>query len=609
MENQPDGQNTHEVAKLDQSQERQEKQSIPISSNIFQGSNKIKFIIFGIVLLIVVISGGALVLNKTLLAPSQNPKTSNYQNIPSIPTASAPSISTPSPTSSISGPELITGVYKNHYGEYQIKVPDNWGATGCMDEGSPGGCATLSPAGTKIDIYSMPVITVDAIIPENNGSGSKSLNLNIPALGSGSNASFEKTSDKTTITFMNRGVFYSFEGNYTQASKLGYSADKLDQLLKTTAASITFLNEPFTCKDPALIPLSDFPDNFALYNYHDSDSTDPVYSYWPYTNKRDDSQYIRDAASKNSKRGFMVHYIKDGGAFNDSSFANSVTGIHPNKTNGGFDDSGTGIWHLNCIATQEDGPGNDMPYHISENDIDLFGVHIYGNASNPQTLWGVQKWNINLLKSVRNKVYIKRGSLWQAYKATDYFATMPTAYGGKPAIYLYSPNKQEVQVEIHPRGQLTKTDKLYNSSISGWQVVADKNGIVNSSQKYLYYEAVLPVTAPEYGYVVPYSQLFDFSRDYVKELGLTNAEASEFVTFWKSKLPQAPFYFVSNLDQDTISQIYPLKISPTPQTLIRVELYFKPLSQRINVAQPRKPIYPNRVGFTAVEWGGIFDQN
>lgn len=136
MDNLQEEKNTNEVPKQNPSQEQSTEQSVPASSSIFQSKNRTKFIVLGIIFLFLAVSGGALVLNKTFLAPSQRPQTSNYQNTPNIPSPSTPSVITSSPTSSISTPELITGIYKNHYGEYQIKLPDNWGATGCM----PGIC-------------------------------------------------------------------------------------------------------------------------------------------------------------------------------------------------------------------------------------------------------------------------------------------------------------------------------------------------------------------------------------------------------------------------------------------------------------------------------------
>jgi hypothetical protein len=118
---------------------------------------------------------------------------------------------------------------------------------------------------------------------------------------------------------------------------------------------------------------------------------------------------------------------------------------------------------------------------------------------------------------------------------------------------------------------------------------------------------MIPVSTPKTGFVIPYGKLFDFTGNYVRKLGLTNLEADEFIRFWKPKLPVSPYYLVSHLDPKTINSIYPLTISPEPDTLLRVEIYFKPLSLYAVVTPPEMPSIAPRTGFTAVEWGGIMD--
>jgi len=556
-------------------------------------------LIFLIVILLVIVGGGAYYLG----AKKNNSVIKTAKKITTNPTVvKSPTISTSSQIS-----KAIT--YKDHYGEYEIKVPEKLQATSCPGEGSAVECVIMIPAVDKITA-DYPVIMVNATIPQakdvlNN------LNFNIPALGAGLNAFLEKSTTKETISFLNRGVFYSFENTYDQASKLNYSIDKLDQILKDTAMSITFLDEPSTCKDPALLPLTNFPDNFTLSNYHDSNDASTPTSSWPYATthhfNNSDYKYLDLSATP---RAFMVTYGKSGTSFNSSpDFLNTVTPVNSVKTpgEGGFDQDGTDLWHVNCISTEEDGPGITQPFHIGHDISDPFAVNLYGSAVNPSQLWGISKWNVDLLKAKRNEIYIKQGNLWQKYSALQYFVTMPAAYGGKPAIYLYPTKPTTIKIEIHPRGNLLKTDSLYNQKINGWLVNANPNGIINNSVNYLYYEALLPVPAPSQGYVVSYRDLFNFSKSYVQKLGLNEAESNEFIKFWQQKLPYSPYYFVSHLDINTINKIYPLKITPAPDNLLRVELYFKPLMQTQPAEEPSYPTVNPRKGFTAVEWGGILD--
>ena len=57
-----------------------------------------------------------------------------------------------------------------------------------------------------------------------------------------------------------------------------------------------------------------------------------------------------------------------------------------------------------------------------------------------------------------------------------------------------------------------------------------------------------------------------------------------------------------------LNSIAPLSISPKPDTIIRVTLYFEALDNKISLPQPKiMPI--KRQGFTVVEWGGIFKRD
>ena len=49
--------------------------------------------------------------------------------------------------------------------------------------------------------------------------------------------------------------------------------------------------------------------------------------------------------------------------------------------------------------------------------------------------------------------------------------------------------------------------------------------------------------------------------------------------------------------------LYPLKISPKPDTIIRVVMEYKALNKPIEVKE-QKILTPERNGFVAVEWGG-----
>lgn len=179
----------------------------------------------------------------------------------------------------------------------------------------------------------------------------------------------------------------------------------------------------------------------------------------------------------------------------------------------------------------------------------------------------------------------------------------------KPAIYLYPKTETQISVHITPKGFLTYTNPLYPRN--GWQVTAYPNGSISKNGKlypYLYYEAKIQDSAiqkPINGYVVSFNDLPNLYSTLLPKLGLNHKEQQDFTTYWEKALHKAPYYLVSVMDNSAINNIEPLAISPTPDTLIRVRLYFEALDKPIKVTTPILTAVSKRQGFTAVEWGGL----
>ena len=179
----------------------------------------------------------------------------------------------------------------------------------------------------------------------------------------------------------------------------------------------------------------------------------------------------------------------------------------------------------------------------------------------------------------------------------------------KPAIYLYPKQKTQINVKIAPKGPVTLT--IPNYPKNGWNVTAYPSGKIESNGNvfpYLYYEAQIPdnlLTKEKNGYVVEYKNLESLFQTLLPKLGLNEKEKNEFSDYWLKVLPASPFYFVGVVSTQTLDGVSPLNISPKPQTIIRVGLYFEPLTEKIAVSEP-KFFDTARKGFTVVEWGGLF---
>jgi hypothetical protein len=68
----------------------------------------------------------------------------------------------------------------------------------------------------------------------------------------------------------------------------------------------------------------------------------------------------------------------------------------------------------------------------------------------------------------------------------------------------------------------------------------------------------------------------------------------------------APFYRVSFLTTPQVDKIFPMTVTPTPDSILRIFMDWQPMNQK-----PVSPLPPEtlpqliRSGFTMVEWGGL----
>lgn len=182
----------------------------------------------------------------------------------------------------------------------------------------------------------------------------------------------------------------------------------------------------------------------------------------------------------------------------------------------------------------------------------------------------------------------------------------------KPAVYLYPQKEMAVHVEVNPVGPLTYTDPVYPEG--GWDVIADPNGNIlsqNNQFDYLYYETKIPdmlLAEPASGYLVTYEALSDKLKDITTQLGLNAKEQKDLIDYWTPILPKAPYYQISLISRDQLDSLSSLTVSPTPDSTLRVMLYFIPRTEPIFLPEPRLSSF-TRKGFTVVEWGGLYKQD
>ncbi len=175
----------------------------------------------------------------------------------------------------------------------------------------------------------------------------------------------------------------------------------------------------------------------------------------------------------------------------------------------------------------------------------------------------------------------------------------------KPVIYLYPEKETEISVKLDYKGTLTCTYPAYRD---GWRVLASPDGtLVDLSDgreySYLFWEGI---DDAEYdmsrGYCVKGEDTAAFLQDILAKMGLTAREYNEFIVYWLPKMQGNPYNLIT-FQGDSYTDIAPLTVTPTPDSVLRVFMVYKPLEAPIEVEAPEITPFV-REGFALVEWGG-----
>ena len=190
------------------------------------------------------------------------------------------------------------------------------------------------------------------------------------------------------------------------------------------------------------------------------------------------------------------------------------------------------------------------------------------------------------------------------YKATnDPHCNPNVAY--KPLIYLYPTEETQVSVQLGHPEFLTTTYPHYETK---WNVIAQPDGTLKDETGREYYGLFWEgnhhyATIKNDGFVVKGEEVYSFLEEKLSILGLTDKEAEEFIIYWLPKLESNPYNYIRFETMDEINQYMPLIVEPTPDTIIRIQMDYYPLNEKIEVEE-QVLTTPNRSGFTLVEWGG-----
>ncbi len=238
----------------------------------------------------------------------------------------------------------------------------------------------------------------------------------------------------------------------------------------------------------------------------------------------------------------------------------------------------------------------------------LIGMNIYEIANRciiERNDWFILNWEINPVSC--NPIITPTRS--NSNNSDNIFWLNQRAQPMKPLILLYPEKEQDIQVELEYTPGFSATFPEYDTSKKGWSVTASPDGTLldhttGQETYWLFWEGNL--THANYntskGWVIKGWELREFLYEKLSEIGLNTKEKSDFIMFWYPKLQEYPYVQITFTGED-YNQSAPLKITPKPDSLLRVFMVAKPLAAPKKI-EPQTLERFQRKGFSVVEWGG-----
>ena len=190
----------------------------------------------------------------------------------------------------------------------------------------------------------------------------------------------------------------------------------------------------------------------------------------------------------------------------------------------------------------------------------------------------------------------------------------------KPVLYLYPQDEQRLTVSLDLEGTL---DTVYPTPDSeratergtqaSWTVTAAPDGTLTdqAGRTYpsLFWDGAMDLPDPDTGFIVAREDAVPFLEDKLAQLGLTDREAADFITYWAPRMRAYEYTFVS-FDASSYAQQVTYSFADeagnqvVPDTFIRVFMTICEADANTVVHPQTFAPPPARTGFTAVEWGG-----
>ena len=190
----------------------------------------------------------------------------------------------------------------------------------------------------------------------------------------------------------------------------------------------------------------------------------------------------------------------------------------------------------------------------------------------------------------------------------------------KPVVYVYPEEEQGLTMTIDVKGTL---DMVYpaperqvqteEGTRASWTISAAPDGTLTDasgrSYPYVFWEGPVRQDTPEQGFIVAREDAVPFLEEKLGQLGLSDKEAADFITYWAPRIRANEYTFVS-FDASSYAQQVTYSFADeagnqvVPDTFIRVFMTIRAADATEEVTPQVFGPTPTRSGFTAVEWGG-----
>ena len=190
----------------------------------------------------------------------------------------------------------------------------------------------------------------------------------------------------------------------------------------------------------------------------------------------------------------------------------------------------------------------------------------------------------------------------------------------KPVLYLYPQKERQLAVTLDVEGELgtvypapERQVQTEEGTRASWTISAAPDGTLTdaSGRTYpsLFWDGPVSLTSPEQGFVVAREDAVPFLEEKLGQLGLSDKEAADFITYWAPRIRANEYTFVS-FDASSYAQQVTYSFADeagkqvVPDTFIRVFMTMRKAEASTVVTPQNFASTPTRSGFTVVEWGG-----